>query len=116
MSRDAVILKVRGPVRPIDEIAPEEYLPLGSLDAVAAAVKAAFPSAKWSNPSHAYYSLDKYTGVTFELKHLETSNSIQVSVSGRGNPVPELLALANAKGWVVFDFSTGEFLDSSSTL
>src|SRR5690606_16527957 len=40
MSWDAVILKIRGDARPIEDVGNDDYLPLGSLQSVAAKVRA----------------------------------------------------------------------------
>ncbi len=114
MSWDAVIVRIRGPFRPIADVAANDYLPLGSLDAVTIVIRAAFPDAEWNSPTHCQRELDKYTGMLIELENVETSNSIHLSVSGPGNPVPDLLALANANGWVVIDCSSSEFIDPRS--
>ena len=45
-----------------------------------------------------------------DLGSVESSNAIFVSVSGSGNPIPHLLALAAANDWVVMDMGTSEFL------
>lgn len=111
MSWDAVILKIQGPFRPIEEVADEDYLPLGSIESVAERIRSAFPGAQWSNPTWATWSLDGDTGVTIDLEGVESSNSILVSVSGSGNPVPHLLAVARANDWVVLDASTTEFIN-----
>jgi len=47
MSWDAVILRIRGPIRPAKEVAESEYLSLGSPESVAAAIRSVFPSAEW---------------------------------------------------------------------
>jgi hypothetical protein len=111
MSWDAVILKVQGPFRPIEEVADEDYLPLGSIEAVAERIRASFPNAEWSSATWATWGLDGDTGVTIDLEGVESSNSILVSVSGSGNPVPHLLALARTNDWVVLDCSTTEFIN-----
>lgn len=110
MSWDAVILKIQGPVRPVEDVADEEYLPLGSIESVAERIRSAFPAAEWSSPTWATWGLDGDTGVTIDLEGVESSHSILVSVSGSGNPVPHLLSLARANDWVVLDCSTTEFL------
>ena len=51
MSWDAVIVRIRGPFRPIAEVEADDYLPLGTLDAVATAVRSAFPDAEWHGPT-----------------------------------------------------------------
>jgi hypothetical protein len=111
MSWDAVILRVCNSAWPIGEAADQEYLPVGTAASVAAAIADFFPTAERPLPTQACLPLDHYTSVTFDLKHVETSDSIHVSVSGPGNPVPALLSLANANGWVVLDCGTGAFLD-----
>jgi hypothetical protein len=112
MSWDAVILKIQGPFRPIEEVADEDYLPLGSVESVAERIRAAFPGAEWSSPTWATWGLDGNTGVTIDLEGVDSSNSILVSVSGSGNPVPHLLALARTNDWVVLDCSTTEFINA----
>ena len=47
-----------------------------------------------------------------ELEDVESSNSIQVSASGSGDPIPQLLALASANEWVVLDCGTSELIDA----
>lgn len=111
MSWDAVILKIQGPFRPVEEVADEDYLPLGSIESVTERIRAAFPGSEWSGPTWATWSLNEDTGVTIDLEGVESSNSIVVSVSGSGNPVPHLLALARANDWVVLDCSTTQFLN-----
>jgi len=114
MSWDAVIVRIRGPFRPITDLAAGDFLPLGTSDKVASAVRAAFPDAQWDRPTYAHRRLDADTGMTIELANVETSHSIDVTVSGPGNPIPDLLALANANGWVVVDCSSGEFIEPCS--
>jgi hypothetical protein len=110
MSWDAVILKINGPFRPIEEVADEDYLPLGGIEAVAERIRAGLPHAKWSGPSYATWEMDYDTVVTIDLEGVESSNAVLVSVSGNGNPIPPLVALANANDWVVLDGSTSELL------
>ncbi len=114
MSWDAVIVRIRGPFRPIADVEADDYLPLGTLDSVASALRSAFTDAVWDSPTHCHRELNKYSGMMIELENVETSNSIHLSVSGPGNPVPDLLALANANGWVVIDCSSSEFIDPRS--
>ncbi len=111
MSWEAVVLKINGPFRPIGNVADEDFLPLGSVDSVADRIRAAFPGAEWSSPTWANWGLDADTGVTIDLGPVESDNMIMVSVSGTGNPVPHLLALAGANDWVVLDCSTSELLN-----
>jgi hypothetical protein len=98
----------------VADIAADDFLPLGTLESVVAAVCAAFPNAQWDKRTHAHLGLDKHTAMMIELGHVETSNSIHVSVSGPGNPVPDLLSFANANGWFVLDCSSSDFIDPRS--
>jgi hypothetical protein len=63
-------------------VAESAYLPLGSLETVAAAIQAAFSSAKWNDPVHAHCSLDEYTAILFNLEGVESAKCVLVSVSG----------------------------------
>jgi hypothetical protein len=114
MSWDAVILRIRGPIRPAEEVAESEYLPLGSLESVAAAIQSAFPTVEWDGPTYAHGSLDEYTGITFELHEVEGYSFVAVSVSGSHDPIPPLLALADANDWVIMDIQNGEFIDPAN--
>jgi len=114
MSWDAVILRIRGPFRPAREVKESDYLPLGSFKSVAAAIRSEFPSAKWESPTRAYGALDKDTGITFDLQEGEGYNFVLVSVSGSADPIPALLRLANANGWVILDVQNSEFIDPAN--
>jgi hypothetical protein len=114
VSWDAVILRVRGPLRPAAQVAPADYLPLGGLGSVAAAIRAEFPAATWDDPMHAHCALDEYTAMLFNLEGVEDANCVLVSVSGSRDPIPSLLGLANANGWVVLDVQNGDFIDPAN--
>ena len=114
MSWDAVILRIRGPIRPAEEVAESEYLPLGSLESVAAAIRAAFPSAEWDDPLHAHCRLDEYTAIIFDLGGVDRSKSVHVSVSGSRDPLPSLLGLVNANNWVILDVQNSDFIDPTN--
>jgi hypothetical protein len=111
MSWDAVILRIRGPLRPANEVAESQYLPLGGLESVAAAIQSAFPSAEWDDPMHACCSLDESTAILFDLQGVERSNCVLVSVSGSYDPIPSLLELANANNWVILDVQTSDLIN-----
>jgi hypothetical protein len=114
MSWDAVILRIRGPLRPAAEVAESEYLPLGSLESVAAAIQSAFQSAEWDDPMRAYCSLDEFTAILFDLQGVEDSNCVLVSVSGSHDPIPSLLELANANNWVILDVQNSDFINPAN--
>ena len=114
MSWDAVILRVRGAIRPAEEVAESEYLPLGSLESVAAAIQSAFPTVEWDGPTHAHGSLDEYTGIMFDLHEVEGYSFVGVSVSGSYDPIPSLLTLVQANDWVIMDVQNGEFIDPAN--
>lgn len=111
MSWDAVILRIRGPIRSAKDVAESEYLPLGSPESVVAAIGAVFPAVKWDSPTHAMGSLDYYTGIIFDFHQIETCSWVDVAVSGSCDPIPLLLALANANDWVILDVQSGDFID-----
>src|SRR5579871_2904655 len=47
MSWDVAIVRISGDFRPLAEVEPGDYLPLGGLERVRAAISDAFPSAEW---------------------------------------------------------------------
>jgi hypothetical protein len=114
VSWDAVILRIRGPLRPAAEVAESEYLSLGSPGSVAAAIRATFPSADWEGPTRAHGSLDEYTAITFDLQEVDGYSFVLVSVSGSRDPIPSLLELANANDWVVLDVQNAAFIDPAN--
>jgi hypothetical protein len=110
MSRDVAIVRIRGKFRPLEEVEEEDYLPLGDLKSVGAAVRAALPSAKWSNPTWAVYDGPDF-GIEIDLDGVESGNTIVLHVRGPGNAAPSLLKLTEANGWLAIDCSSGEFID-----
>jgi len=110
MSRDVALVKIRGDFRPIGEVKSEDYLPLGDPDAVRAAIRSAFPSAKWDKPTWAVY-LGPDFEIEISLESLESGNTVILMIHGAGSPIPSLLRLTQATGWLAVDCSTGEFID-----
>jgi hypothetical protein len=110
MSWDVALVKIQQSFRPIAEVAQEDYVPLGGLEAVQAAIRSAFPSAEWSNPNLAVYAGPEFE-IEFNLDGVERADSVLLHVHGAGDPIPSLLMLTQPHGWLVVDLSTGEFLD-----
>jgi hypothetical protein len=113
VSREVAIVRIRGKFRPIEEVEGEDYLPLGELKAVRAAVKSAFPRAKWDNPTWATYAR-RDLAIEFDLDCVESGNTIVLHVHGPGDPVPPLLKLTEANGWLTIDCSRGEFIEPAN--
>ena len=55
MSWDAVLLRIKGALRPIDEVDDEDYLPLGKRKDVLAAITETFPTARRETPTQLIY-------------------------------------------------------------
>jgi hypothetical protein len=104
MSWDVAIVRIRGKFRPIEGVEEEDYLPLGGLKGVRAAVRAAFPSAEWSNPTWAVYLHGDFQ-IEFQLDGVESANTILLHVHGTGDPIQSLLKLTEANGWLAVDCS-----------
>src|SRR5262249_26161901 len=86
--------------------------PLGDLKSVAAAVRAAFPSAEWSqfDPKRATY-LGSDFEIEISLDGAKSVDSIVLHVQGTGDPIPSILKLTEANGWLAIDCSTSESLE-----
>jgi hypothetical protein len=110
MSWDVAMVKIRGGFRPIAEVDAEDYVPLADLQAVQEAIRSAFPSAEWSDPTWAVY-LGPGFEIEFSLDGVESANAVILHVHGTGDPIPSLLKLTQANGWLAVDCSTGEFID-----
>jgi hypothetical protein len=110
MSWDVAIVKIRGGFRPIAEVEPADYVPLGELQAVQSAILTAFPSAQWSDPTWAVYC-GKGFEFEFALEGVESANTVVVHVHGTGDPIPSLLKLTESNAWLAVDCSTGEFVN-----
>jgi hypothetical protein len=111
MSWDAVILRIRGSIRPAQEVAESEYLALDSLKTVALEIRSAFPSAKFDTPTHAVGTLDPSTGIVFDYHEVPGYSFVHVSVSGSYDPIPSLLAMAQRNNWIILDIQNGDFID-----
>jgi hypothetical protein len=120
MSRDYAIVKIRGAFRPVSEVADDDYISLGGLKAVQKAIRTAFPSAEWSNPTWAVYSGKDANGKEFEIEidldGVKDANAITTTVHGPGNEIPALLKLTEVNGWLAVDASGGEFIDPNNPL
>jgi len=111
MSWDAVILRIRGPFRPIADVEEGDFLPLGTNESVAKGIRQAFPAARWHGKTHALCSLDDYTSIEFDLKYVEETKSLHIRVTGSSDPIPSLLSFASAHGWLVLDCQNSDFID-----
>ena len=113
MSWDVAIVRIRGKFRPIKEVKGKDYLPLGDLKKVRAAVSTAFPSAEWSNPKWAFYSGPDFS-IEIDLEGVKSGNTILMFVHGSGDPIPSILKLTEANGWLAVDCSSGQFIDPTN--
>src|SRR5690606_18556155 len=112
MSWDVCVMKISGPVRPMEEVGDDEYLPMDDHAAVVSAIRAAFPTAEWSEDEmHALFEGDAFS-IEFDLSSGE--DGLMLNVAGGGDPIPAILKLASANGWVALDCSTSEFLDPAN--
>lgn len=65
-----VIVRIRGDFRPIAQVEPDDYVPLGPVQAVQKAIRTAFPSARWSSPTWVVYSgKDLASGKEFAIDY-----------------------------------------------
>ncbi len=110
MSWDVAIVKIRGEFRPIEEVEAEDYVPLGELADVRAAIRKTFPTAEWSTPDGALYLGPDYE-IEIGLDGVESESTVLLHVHGTGDPIPSLLKLSEANGWLLVDCTTSEFID-----
>ena len=113
MSWDVAIVRIRGKLRPVKEVEEEDYLPLGEPKKVRAAVSTAFPSAEWSNPKWAFYTGPDFE-IEIDLEGVKSGNTILMFVHGSGDPIPSILKLTEANGWLAVDCSSGQFIDPAN--
>ncbi|MEA2734303.1 MAG: hypothetical protein QOE14_754 [Humisphaera sp.] len=110
MSWDAILLRIKGKPRPIEEVDDDQYLPLGSRKDVLAAIMVAFPEAKWETPTQLFHH-DGDVSIEFVLQGRNPVDSVTLEVRGEGDPITPILKLAKSNRWVVLDTSTSEFMD-----
>ena len=111
MSWDVAIVKIRGEFRPIEEVDDADYTALGSRASVVEAIRAAFPTAEWSDDeTFAGFDGGEFS-IEFDLESLEEGNTVVLFVHGNGDPIPSILKLTEANGWLAVDCSTSEFID-----
>ena len=113
MSWDAVLLRVRGKFRPVEEVDEADFLPLGKRGDVLAAIRAAFPAAKRNGSTGLLY-LDGDLSIEFTPAGGDTVDSVLLEVRGEGDPIMPLVKLAAKNGWVLLDASTSEFIDPAA--
>ena len=110
MSWDAVLLRIKGPLRAIEEVEDEDYLPLGKRKDVITAISTTFPASKRQTPTQLLYR-DGDLSISFALQGRDPVDSVLLEVRGEGDPITPLMELATRNAWVVLDASTSEFLD-----
>jgi hypothetical protein len=112
MSWDMVIVKICGGFRPIGQVKPDDYLPLGPIETVQTAFHTAFPTADWSGPRWVVYSgKDSESGREFAIEFGLDDKAIALHAHGPGDPIPSLLRLTQANGWQIVDCSNGQFIE-----
>ena len=110
LSWDVAIVRISGSFRPLAEVGSEDYLPLGGLERVRAAVSSAFPTAEWFTRTRA---LDVGPGyeIEFCLDSAEPLRWIRLCIHFSGSdPTPLVLGLAESNGWLAADYAAGQFL------
>jgi hypothetical protein len=110
MSWDVALVKIRGDFRPIGQVDRGDYIPLDDIATVRKAISSALPSAKWSNLTWAVYQGPGFE-IEFSLDGVESANTVILHIHGSGDPVPSLLRLTQANGWLAVDCSSGEFIN-----
>jgi len=94
---------------------PKDWVPnpLGDATVIRSAIAGTLPDTDWSNPS---WGLSAGPGFSFEF-NIQSEGPVDaftIHVRGSGDPLPAIVSLCRANGWVAFDYSTGELLDLSN--
>ena len=99
MSWDVAIVRIKGPFRPIAEVDDGDYASIGSHAAVVRAIRAALPTAEWSeDKTHATYDGGEFS-IEFDLSSVDDANTVVLNVRGTGDPIPPIVKLVQANGW-----------------
>jgi hypothetical protein len=53
-------------------------------------------------------------GIEFNLDGVESGDTIILHVHGTGDPIPSILKLTEANGWLAIDASSGQFIDPAN--
>ena len=110
MSWDVVLLRIHGDLRPVEEVDDADYLPLGSADAVRAAVAEAFPGIEWSDEQSGFIDSGKFA-IELAMEEADPVGHVMLSVHGGGDPVTPIMELVTRNGWAALDASTSTFID-----
>jgi hypothetical protein len=113
MSWDAVLFRIKGKLRPIEEMDDDDYLPLGLHKEVVSAILASFPTATRKKPTQLIYT-EGDLSIEFIPQGRNPVESVLLEVRGEGDPISPLLDLATRNGWVMLDASTSEFIDADN--
>jgi hypothetical protein len=106
-----VISKIRGEFRQFGKLSADDYVPLGRLSAMQVAIRKAFPSAEWPEPTKAFYAEDDFSIEISMWKGSKTVKWISVDVHhGKDGAVPALLSLTEPNGWLMRDDSQDKFI------
>src|SRR5688572_28841063 len=109
MSWDAFLCRIKGDSIPEESWEAEE-LPLGTRGKVLDAIKQQFPGLQQQSNSE-FLHTDGDLSIDFRLMGRSPVTQVMLEVRGEGDPITPLLELASRNGWLVFDVSTGAYID-----
>jgi hypothetical protein len=110
MSWDVLILNRDGTPPSLVDV-PDEWMPkpMGDAAAVRAGISAVLP-VDWSGPNWGLYRADDFS-IEFNVNTTGLVDGVTLHIRGAGDPLPTIVGLCSANGWVALDYSTGQLMD-----
>lgn len=109
MSWDVLLLDAPAD-RSMEELTDADVRPLGSVAAVHATLRRAWPDLDLSDPT--WGRLDRLA-IEVNIGSADPVESVMLHVRGGEDAVPAILELCRAGGWRAVDISTGDWLDTA---
>ncbi len=114
MSWDAMIFNGRNVPKSMDQV-PKDWRPepIGSEDKARLMINEVLNRIVWDTSGYGRLEHPDFS-IEFHITKEPQIDSIGVRVVGGGDPIPIIIELCRANGWVVFDNQKGDFIDMGS--
>ncbi len=111
MSWDVMVLNGDGTPTSLVDVS-DDWMPkpIGDAEAVRTRITVALPAVDWSDPGWGSYEGDGFS-IEFNVHATGLVDGFTLHIRGGGDPLPTIVSLCSANGWVAVDYSTGRLID-----
>ncbi len=91
---------------------PDDWMPkpMGDAAAVRSGISTVLPLVDWSDPGWGLYRTADFS-IEFNVNATGLVDGFTLHIRGGGDPLPTIVGVCSANGWVALDYSTGQLID-----